>query len=202
MLFNNTIENISRIRKLIEVLVKYGFEDIVVNTGLKNILSPRQRAKDPIIIEEQQFTQSRWERIRLIMEELGPTYVKLGQMLSNRPDLVPEPLIKELEKLLDRVPPFDTEIAKQIIEKEIQQPIRDIFIYFDEKPIGSASIGQVHRARLLTGEDVVVKVQRPNAKKQIIADLSLIREFVKLKPGAIQASVRKRTKPLYPKTLS
>ncbi len=180
MFFNNTIENISRIRKLIEVLVKYGFEDIVVNTGLRHILTPRPKTKDPVLIEEQQFTHSRWERIRLIMEELGPTYVKLGQMLSNRPDLVPEPLIKELEKLLDRVPPFDTAIAKQIIEKEIKKPIGDIFIYFDEKPIGSASIGQVHRARLLSGEDVVVKVQRPNARRQVIADLSLIREFVKL----------------------
>jgi ubiquinone biosynthesis protein len=180
MFFNNTIENISRIRKLIEVLVKYGFEDIVVNTGLKSILSPRKRVKDPIAAEEQHFTHSRWERIRLIMEELGPTYIKLGQMLSNRPDLVPEPLIKEMEKLLDKVPPFDTEIAKQIIEKETAKPLRDTFMYFDEKPIGSASIGQVHRARLLSGEDVVVKVQRPNAKKQVIADLSLIREFVKL----------------------
>jgi ubiquinone biosynthesis protein len=168
MLFNNTIENISRIRKLIEVLVKYGFEDIVVNTGLRNILTPRPKVKDPKIIEEQQFTHSRWERIRLIMEELGPTYVKLGQMLSNRPDLVPEPLIKELEKLLDRVPPFDTEIAKKIIEKELDKPIRDIFIYFDEIPIGSASIGQVHRARLSSGDDVVVKVQRPNAKDRLL----------------------------------
>jgi len=180
MLFNNTIENISRIRKLIEVLVRYGFEDIVVNSGLKTILSPRQKAKDPIALEEQQFTHSRWERIRLIMEELGPTYIKLGQMLSNRPDLVPEPLIKELEKLQDSVPPFDTVIAKEIIEKETQKTIAETFIYFDEKPIGSASIGQVHRARLLSGEDVVVKVQRPNAKRQVIADLSLIREFIKL----------------------
>lgn len=180
MFFNNTIENISRIRKLIEVLVKYGFEDIVVNSGLRDVLSPRKKAKDPVVVEEQQFTHSRWERIRLIMEELGPTYIKLGQMLSNRPDLVPEPLIKELERLQDRVPPFDTEVAKQIIEKETNKSIADLFIYFDEKPIGSASIGQVHRARLLTGEDVVVKVQRPNAKRQVIADLSLIREFVKL----------------------
>ncbi len=183
MLFNKTIANISRIRKLIEVLVKYGFEDIVVNTGLKSIFSPRKKTKDPYAAEEQHFTHSRWERIRLIMEELGPTYIKLGQMLSNRPDLVPEPLIKELEKLLDRVPPFDTEIAKQIIQEELGKPIGDIFIYFDEKPIGSASIGQVHRARLMSGEDVVVKVQRPNAKRQVIADLSLMREFVKLTEG-------------------
>ncbi len=180
MLFNKTLENISRIRKLIEVLVKYGFEDIVVNTGLRKILSPKKKAKDRISEEEQQFTQTRWERIRLIMEELGPTYIKIGQMLSNRPDLVPESLIKELEKLLDRVPPFSTEKAKEIIEQELGRPINELFLYFDEKPIGSASIGQVHRARLIGGEDVVVKVQRPNAKRQVIADLSLIKEFVKL----------------------
>ncbi len=180
MLFRKTIANISRIRKLIEVLVKYGFEDIVVNSGLRSIISPKKKVIDPYKAEEQHFTHSRWERIRLIMEELGPTYVKLGQMLSNRPDLLPEPLIKELEKLLDRVPPFETEIARQIIEKEISKSIDELYLYFDEIPIGSASIGQVHRARLKSGEDVVVKIQRPNARRQVIADLSLIREFVKL----------------------
>ena len=179
MLFNNTIENIGRIRKLVEVIAKYGFEDFVDNTGLSKILTSKKKTKDKFS-EDKQFTHTRWERIRLIMEELGPTYVKLGQMLSNRPDLVPEPLIKELEKLLDRVPPFKTETAKEIIEVELDRHISDIFIYFDEIPIGSASIGQVHRARLVDGSDVVVKVQRPNAKKQVMADLSLIREFVKI----------------------
>ncbi|MCK5704056.1 MAG: AarF/ABC1/UbiB kinase family protein, partial [Cyclobacteriaceae bacterium] len=180
MLFNKTIENIKRIRKLVEVIVKYGFEDIVVNTGLRNILKPGKKAKGRKGDEDHQFVQTRWERIRLIMEELGPTYIKLGQMLSNRPDLIPEPLIKEFEKLLDKVPPFGTELAREIIEKELGKPIKDIFLYFDEKPIGSASIGQVHRARLISGEDVVVKVQRPNAKRQVMADLSLIGEFMKL----------------------
>lgn len=180
MLFNKTIENIGRIRKLIEVLVKYGFEDIVVNTGLRTILTPKKKIKGRIPEEEHEFTHTRWERIRLIMEELGPTYIKLGQMLSNRPDFVPEPLIKELEKLLDKVPPFCTEKAREIIEGELGKPIEEIFLYLDEVPIGSASIGQVHRARLISGDDVVVKVQRPNAKRQVVADLSLIREFVKL----------------------
>jgi ubiquinone biosynthesis protein len=89
-------------------------------------------------------------------------------------------LIKELEKLLDKVPPFSTEEARSIIAAELQKPVDEIFIYFDDKPIGSASIGQVHRARLVSGEDVVVKVQRPNARKQVAADLTLIREFVKI----------------------
>ncbi|MCG8306604.1 MAG: AarF/ABC1/UbiB kinase family protein [Cytophagales bacterium] len=179
MLFNTTIENISRIRKLVEVIAKYGFEDFVISAGLNNILASKKKVRGQYS-EEKRFAHSRWERIRLIMEELGPTYIKLGQMLSNRPDLVPEPLIKELERLLDSVPPFPTDTAREIIESELGKPIREIFIYFDDKPIGSASIGQVHRARLIDGHDVVVKVQRPNAKKQVAADLSLIREFVKI----------------------
>ncbi|NJN28390.1 MAG: AarF/ABC1/UbiB kinase family protein [Cyclobacteriaceae bacterium] len=180
MFFDKTISNIGRIRKLVEVVVKYGFEDIVVNSGLRNIINTKHKNKEFDLDEGHQFVQTRWERIRLIMEELGPTYIKLGQMLSNRPDLVPAPLIVELEKLLDKVPPFATDIAKESIEQELEKSIDEVFIYFDEKPIGSASIGQVHRARLRTGEDVVVKVQRPNAKKQVYADLILIREFVRL----------------------
>ncbi len=178
MVFDKTFSNLARLRKLIEVLIKYGFDDVVNNTRLRKILSPKKKASI-LIEEEKRFMQSRWERIRLVMEELGPTYIKLGQLLSNRPDILPEQLIKEFEKLQDEVPPFNVSVAKTIIETELGKPIRDIFIYFDEKSFGSASIGQVHRARLITGEDVVVKVRRPNARRQIISDLLLIREFVK-----------------------
>ena len=94
-------------------------------------------------------------------EEMGPTFVKLAQVLSNRPDIIPDGLILEFEKLQSNVPPFPTKKAIEIIEEETGKKISEMFSYFEEKVIGSASIGQVHRARLITGEEVVVKVQRP-----------------------------------------
>jgi ubiquinone biosynthesis protein len=104
---------------------------------------------------------TRYERIRMAAADLGPTFVKLAQILSNRPDIIPEGLVKEFEKLQDRVPPFEYEMAKRIIEREINQKLEDVFEWLDEKPLASASIGQVHKAKLKTGELVVVKVQRP-----------------------------------------
>ncbi|HBH23186.1 MAG TPA: ubiquinone biosynthesis protein [Cytophagales bacterium] len=178
MFIDKTIRNIKRIRRVSEVLLKYGFEDVVHSTRLRYAM--RSKGKSYLGAYQKEFNQNRWERLRLVLEELGPTFIKLGQLLSNRPDILPEDLIKEFEKLQDRVPPFDTEIAREIIEQELKQPIHELFVYFDDKPLGSASIGQVHRARLKTGEDVVVKVQRPEAKKQVQTDLSLIRELIRL----------------------
>ncbi len=182
MLFDKTINNIKRIKKLIEVLLRYGFEDVVENSRLKGLArrKPSALTREASLIY---FEKSRWERIRFVIEELGPTFIKLGQMLSNRPDLLPEPLIREFEKLQDQVPPFDIQIARNIIEAETGKKIEDLFSYFDDTPIGSASIGQVHRARLLSGEDVVIKVQRPDARQQITVDLVLLREFIKLTEG-------------------
>ncbi len=179
MLFNQTFENIGRLRKIIEVLLKYGFDDVVTSTRLNKLARKASKTGKPHPMEAT-LTTARWERMRQVIEELGPTYIKLGQFLSNRPDLLPEPLIKEFEKLQDEVAPFPVENARNIIEAEIGITISELFLYFDDKPLGSASIGQVHRARLSNGKDIVVKIQRPNAYKQVMADLSLIREFVKL----------------------
>ncbi|MCU0446845.1 MAG: AarF/ABC1/UbiB kinase family protein [Microscillaceae bacterium] len=179
MLFQNTVQNLNRIREVISVLIKYGFEDVVANTSLRRLIPPRtqkswQRNNLPVL------SYSRWERMRMVVEELGSTFIKLAQLLSNRPDLIPEPLIIEFEKLQSEVPPIDFEIIQKNIEKELGKPIQEIFAYFDKKPLGSASIGQVHRAQLLSGEDVVVKVQRPDAKRQVNTDLAILREFVRL----------------------
>ncbi|MBW3004892.1 AarF/ABC1/UbiB kinase family protein, partial [Candidatus Woesearchaeota archaeon] len=113
-------------------------------------------------------------RLRKSMEELGGAYVKLGQLLSLRPDLVPQEYCDEFGKLLDKMPAFSYETAKKIVEEELKQPLNKVFKQFDKKPIGSASIAQVHKAVLRNGKKVVVKVQRPNAKDQFHSDIQIM----------------------------
>ena len=176
MSFTQTFKNIKRIRKIIQVLLKYGFEDVVVNTPLKKLV-PKKMRLSWLRQDRPVFEYTRWERIRMVFEELGATFIKLAQVLSNRPDMLPEPLIKEFEKLQDNVPPFEFSKVKLIIEQETGKKIEDLFDRLDEKTIGSASIGQVHRARLKSGEEVVVKVQRPEVKELIDTDLAILTEI-------------------------
>jgi len=179
MIFGKTVRNINRIGNIINILIKYSFEDIVSNTSLRKFVSAKKQFTG--ISGEKHFIEyTRWERIRMVIEELGPTTIKLAQFLSNRPDILPDSLIVEFTKLQNNVPPFSSITAKQIIEAETGKKIEELFSYFDNYTIGSGSIGQVHRAKLITGEDVVVKVQRPEAVKTVKTDLSLLREFVKL----------------------
>lgn len=177
MIFNTTFKNLRRTREIIAILVKYGFEDIITNSTLRNLVSERRRLTW-LRQEKPVFQYTRWERIRMAAEELGPTFIKLAQVLSNRPDMLPEGLIKEFEKLQDNVPPFEFEKVKAIIKLETGQEIDEVFDYFSEKPLASASIGQVHRARLKTGEEVVIKIQRPDIEETIEQDLSILHEAV------------------------
>jgi ubiquinone biosynthesis protein len=178
MVFNGqTFKNIGRIREIIGVLVKYGFEDIVTNSTLRNFVTEKvrlswMRQDKPV------FQYSRWERIRMVCEELGPTFVKLAQVLSNRPDMLPAPLIAEFEKLQDNVAPFAFESVKAIIEKDTGKKLEDVFAAFNEKPLASASIGQVHKAKLKDGKEVVVKIQRPEVKGQVESDLAILVDAV------------------------
>ena len=181
MIFKNTISNLARIRQVAEVLLRYGFEDVVTNTPLQRLVSQRRRVRWQQGGERAVFETTRWERIRLIIEELGPTFIKLAQALSNRADLLPQALIDEFEKLQSNVPPFPVAEARALIEAELGRPLMDVFSEFDDVPIGSASIGQVHRARLLVGGDeVVVKVQRPGVRDKVQSDLRLLHELVRL----------------------
>lgn len=177
--FRRTIQNIKRLREIVAILLKFGFEDVVTGTQLRRFVPKRRRLKwerggTPV------FDQSRWERVRMAAEELGPTFVKLCQVLSNRPDILPDGLITEIEKLQSEVAPFPVEKAKKVLERELGKPINEVFEYFEDDVLGSASIGQVHRAKLLTGEEVVVKIQRPGVRRRIHSDLQILKDLVSL----------------------
>ena len=187
MLFKNTISNLARIRQVAEVLLRYGFEDVVTTTPLRRLVSQKRRLRWLEEDERAVFETTRWERIRLIIEELGPTFIKLAQALSNRADLLPQALIDEFEKLQSNVLPFPVDEARQLVEQELGRPLAEVFTEFDDVPIGSASIGQVHRARLQSGEEVVVKIQRPGARAKIEGDLRLLHELVRLTAGFLRS---------------
>jgi ubiquinone biosynthesis protein len=123
------------------------------------------------------------QNIRLICEDLGPIFVKLGQTISTRKDLLSDEIANELVKLQDNVTPFDGNAAKKIIEKELGKSTEDIFSFFETKPMASASIAQVHPAKLKTGEEVIVKVVRPDIKEKIIQDISLMKKIASYLDG-------------------
>jgi ubiquinone biosynthesis protein len=177
-MLKQTFRNIGRVREIISILIKYGFEDIVVNSTLRNFVSENRRISWSRN-EKPVFESTRWERIRMVVEELGPTFVKLAQIMSNRPDMLPEPLIREFEKLQDKVPPFSYAEVRRIIKEESGNELEDIFAEFNPEPLASASIGQVHMARLHNGDKVVVKVQRPEAQEAIERDLTILADIVR-----------------------
>jgi ubiquinone biosynthesis protein len=168
-----TYRHLNRYRQILAIFFKYGFGDLIellkidqyIEVGLQLISSKRRDRIEKL---------SRAQRVRMAIEELGPTYIKLGQILSTRPDLVPAQFVEEFAKLQDNVPPFGFSQVSRIIEAEFGAPLKEIFEYFDENSFASASIGQVHRARLADGETVAVKVQRPGIKKIIEVDLEIM----------------------------
>lgn len=125
-------------------------------------------------------SHTRGESFRITLEELGPVFVKFGQVLSTRRDLLPEDIADELEKLQDAVPPFPGEIAKQILEKQYKKPVSEVFAEFDMVPFASASVAQVHGATLKNGKTVVIKILRPNIEKVIVRDISLLASVASL----------------------
>ena len=125
-------------------------------------------------------SHSRGERLRLALESLGPIFVKFGQMLSTRRDLLPPDIADELKRLQDQVPPFPGETARAMVEKELGQPVAEAFANFETEPMASASIAQVHAAELHTGERVVVKIIRPGIERTMREDIGLLYTFARL----------------------
>ena len=185
----------SRYRRIIAVMVKYGFGEFLYRLNLLRFLGLVRSFVARKRVEGLE-TMTRAERVRMALEELGPTFVKMGQILSLRPDLIPLEFIGELSKLQDSVTPFPFEEAKKIVEFELKNPISNVFASFAEGPLAAASIGQVHRARLRSGEEVVVKVQRPGIRRTVETDIEILQYLARLaeryieemkdfRPGAI-----------------
>src|SRR3954467_8307522 len=164
--------NLGRLSEIAQVAVRHGFGYAVDG----------RKAGDPATGQT-----ARGRHLREMLDELGPTFVKFGQLLSTRPDIVPPDIIAELRGLQDDVRPFPFADVEWTILEELGQPIERLFTEFDERPLAAASIGQVHRATLPTGRRVVVKVQRPNAPRQIEADLALMYQAAKLAKERIRA---------------
>lgn len=168
-----TYRNLNRYRQILSVLLKYGFDNILellridqyIELGFQMLTRHRT---------EREERHTRAERARMVIEELGPTFIKMGQILSTRPDLVPVDFIQELSRLQDKVPSFSIAEVRRIVHQETGQSIDDLFAYFDPAPLASASIGQVHRARLLDDEEVAVKIQRPGIRRIVEVDLEIM----------------------------
>lgn len=168
-----------RYRQIIAILFKYGFDDVLgafkidktIGRGIQ-LVSRKRR--------ELMIRYSRPERVRMAFEDLGPTFIKLGQALSMRPDFVSISLIDELSKLQDQVPPCDFEDIQGIIESEFGRKLYELFDFFEKIPLASASIGQVHKARLKDGRAVAVKIQRPGLEKIVAVDLGIMYHLASL----------------------
>ncbi len=167
--------------EIAQVAVKHGFGYFFSRNKLTDLLPGQEISPDGDASSE------RGRRLRETFDELGPTFVKFGQLLSTRPDVVPPDIVVELRKLQDDVSPFPFSQVEQVISEELGQPIERLFVGFVEQPIAAASIGQVHDAVLPNGRRVAVKVQRPTAPRQIEADLALLYQAAKIAKDRVRA---------------
>ena len=170
--FNRNIRSIRRYRNIIFVLFKYGFDHLLEYLNLSHLVARSKRLlrRDTAKIA----SLSPAERMRMALEELGPTFVKLGQLLSTRPDVIPVSYADEFAKLQDNVPSFSYDEIREQICIELGGEIEQFFSSFDQESIAAASIAQVHKARLLSGEEVVVKVRRPGISELIETDIDAL----------------------------
>jgi ubiquinone biosynthesis protein len=181
----STTRSIGRLSEIAQVMVRHGFGYFIEAHKLSDLLPGRSAdlsgAADP------GASSARGQHLREVLDELGPTFVKFGQLLSTRPDVVPPDIVVELRGLQDDVRPFPFEQAERVIEEELGNTLERLFLDFEPAPVAAASIGQVHRATLPNGRRVAVKVQRPGAPQKIEADLGLLYQAARLAHERIRA---------------
>jgi predicted unusual protein kinase regulating ubiquinone biosynthesis (AarF/ABC1/UbiB family) len=162
-------ERLKRYKDVVALLIKYGRSDLVEHSSLTIVGKAPERAVAPT-------TSPKAEELADDLEKLGPTFIKLGQLLSTRPDILPEPYLEALSRLQDNVEPFPIEEVEQIVSTELGGRLSKLFANFERKPTAAASLAQVHRAEMRDGREVVVKVQRPNIRDQIVEDLEALEQ--------------------------
>ncbi len=172
----NRLDRLRRYRHIVAVLMKYGLEEVAESLRSKVFVRLGERAA-PLRVKKVAADKSRPHRVRLALEELGPTFIKFGQLLSTRPDLVPAEYVHELEQLQDQVKPDTSERIVAEIERQLDGKIGDLFAEFDPTPLAAGSIAQVHRATTLEGDRVVVKVRRPGIVDIIHAECEILEEL-------------------------
>ena len=177
---NRTYRNIQRMQSILNILLKHGFGQLIRQLGLHRLLPLGKQASTLRDDDDPQVPLTLPGRMRLALEELGPTFVKFGQVLSSRPDLLPENFINELKKLREDVYPVPFPAIRHKVMEELGMDLSEVFEHFEEKPIAAASIAQVHSAILKTGEKVVVKVMRPGIEKTIRNDLDILYAMAQL----------------------
>jgi ubiquinone biosynthesis protein len=174
-----TIKNVARFREILTVLSKNGFSEVIVKSGLDKLIPGFVLPARVSELKREDLSNEEWWQIfgtqlRVSFEELGPSFIKLGQLLSTREDILEPPLIRELKLLQNKVKGIPFEVARQSIEENLDRKLEDVFTSIDETPIGTASIGVVYKAELKTGQKVVVKVRRPGITKLIIQDFEIL----------------------------
>lgn len=185
------VQDIRRLRKITSVLTRHGFSAVARQAGLGRFLPKSneeglfssQSEEGELISEDRSQVAIRFRRV---LEDLGPTFVKLGQVLSTRPDLVPKVFIDELKKLQDQVGPMEIDDIYEQIEQSLGEPVDELFEHFEQKPLAAASIGQVHQARTAEGQDCVVKVQRLHIREQIRSDLDILYYLARILEATIE----------------
>jgi len=162
------IAHLGRFREIVSTLVKYGFDDVVDRLDV-----PGRKYLEKIRVHTMHLT--RWERMRMVLEELGPTFIKCGQILSQRADLLPRDLLEELRKLQDDVPAEEFSEIRKVLQDNFAQPLEEIFSEIEETPIAAASLAQVHKARLKgSNQEVALKIQRPDIAETIKSDMDIL----------------------------
>jgi ubiquinone biosynthesis protein len=178
---SSATRNLGRLSEIAQVAVRHGFGYFFETHRLTDLLPGRER------VVPDGAPSERGQHLREMLDELGPTFVKFGQLLSTRPDIVPPDILLELQSLQDDVRPFPYEDVERVIQEELELSVEQLFTEFDPTPVAAASIGQVHRATLPNGHRVAVKVQRPNAPRQVEADLALLYQAARLARERVRA---------------